>query len=30
MAFFRVVVIEACPITETKVDGRYFLAETIK
>ena len=30
IAFLRVEVIEGCPITPSKVFGRYFLAETIK
>src|SRR4030095_12595381 len=29
IAFFRVVVICVCPITVSKVCGRYFLAETM-
>ena len=30
MAFFRVLVMEACPTTVSKVTGLYFLADTTK
>lgn len=30
MAFFKVVVIDCCPTTVSKVAGRYFLADTMK
>jgi len=30
MAFFRVVVMDDCPTTVSKVVGLYFLAETTK
>jgi hypothetical protein len=29
MEFFRVVVMEGCPTTSAKVDGLYFLADTM-
>jgi hypothetical protein len=30
MAFFKVVVIDCCPTTVSKVTGLYFLADTMK
>lgn len=30
MAFFNVVVMDCCPTTVSKVEGLYFLADTMK